>query len=188
MFRRRSVRAAIGAAAAVCGLASALATTAYAQIRHYGDLGLPASAARITAGPDGALWFTLPQADRIGRITTAGAVTLFGVPAGSAPLDLASGPGGLWYTAPGRDAVGVVSTTGASSQFPAGRGSRPWSIAAGPRERVWFTRAGDGLIGRVEAGDEVEVEAYGSLPGASLPLGIAAGGDGAMWFSDAATA
>ena len=34
----------------------------------------------IAAGPDGALWFTEWSANRIGRITTAGAVTEYPVP------------------------------------------------------------------------------------------------------------
>jgi streptogramin lyase len=36
----------------------------------------------ITTGPDGALWFTLDGTNQIGRITTAGAVTVFAIPNG----------------------------------------------------------------------------------------------------------
>lgn len=186
MFRIRSGRVAITAAAAVCGLALALAQTAQGDVRHFGDLDLPAGAARIAGGPDGALWFTLPRADRIGRITTEGRLTLFEA---SSPLDIAAGPGGLWYTAPGRGAVGRITTTGAVTEYAVGGGSRPWGIAGGPDGAVWFTRAGDARIGRVEVdGDAVAVSSFGPLAGGSLPLGIAGGGDGALWFSDAAAA
>jgi hypothetical protein len=34
----------------------------------------------ITAGPDGNLWFTGAGSDKIGRITTSGAVTEFQIP------------------------------------------------------------------------------------------------------------
>src|ERR1035438_6429510 len=34
----------------------------------------------ITAGPDGALWFTETVANKIGRITTAGVVTEYAIP------------------------------------------------------------------------------------------------------------
>src|SRR5260370_40257989 len=34
----------------------------------------------ITAGPDGNVWFTQPQANQIGRITPSGAVTEFLLP------------------------------------------------------------------------------------------------------------
>src|SRR5262245_49582143 len=37
--------------------------------------------AGITAGPDGALWFTEAVGNMLGRITTAGIVTEFAVPA-----------------------------------------------------------------------------------------------------------
>ena len=53
----------------------------------------------ITAGPDGALWFT-ERADKIGRITTAGAITEYLVPtANSNPSGITLGPdGALWFT------------------------------------------------------------------------------------------
>ena len=54
----------------------------------------------ITAGPDGALWFTEFSGNKIGRITTAGAITEHAVPtAGSDPEDITTGPdGALWFT------------------------------------------------------------------------------------------
>src|SRR5579864_5791644 len=54
----------------------------------------------ITAGPDGALWFTEIYGDRIGRITTAGVITEYLVPtAHSLPWGIAAGPdGALWFT------------------------------------------------------------------------------------------
>src|SRR5438874_8101112 len=39
----------------------------------------------VTAGPDGALWFTEPGTDKIGRITTTGSVTEFALTTGSDP-------------------------------------------------------------------------------------------------------
>jgi len=35
---------------------------------------------QITAGPDGALWFTEARGNKIGRITTEGAITEFALP------------------------------------------------------------------------------------------------------------
>src|SRR5262249_14893496 len=54
----------------------------------------------ISAGPDGNLWFTEPDANQIGRITPAGQITLFNVPTpGSQPTGIAAGPNGnLWFT------------------------------------------------------------------------------------------
>jgi virginiamycin B lyase len=65
----------------------------------------------ITTGPDGALWFTEASCvreqssrciigNKIGRITTAGAVTEFTIPSdGSGPHSITTGPdGALWFT------------------------------------------------------------------------------------------
>ena len=53
----------------------------------------------IVAGPDGNLWFTEITANKIGRITTDGAITEFPVPTRQASLQgIAAGPdGNLWW-------------------------------------------------------------------------------------------
>ena len=53
----------------------------------------------ITAGPDGALWFTELTGNKIGRITTAGGITENAVPTANAgPLGIAAGPDhALWF-------------------------------------------------------------------------------------------
>jgi virginiamycin B lyase len=78
------------------------------------ELALPSPNAQpwgITTGPDGALWFTEASCvreqssrcivgNKIGRITTAGAVTEFTIPSdGSGPHSITTGPdGALWFT------------------------------------------------------------------------------------------
>src|SRR5438876_4943936 len=54
----------------------------------------------ITAGPDGALWFTERSSNRIGRITTTGVITEYTIPtANSGPQAITVGPdGALWFT------------------------------------------------------------------------------------------
>ena len=54
-----------------------LATSAAAQITEFGVPDPDSRPTGITAGPDGALWFTEAGANQIGRITTSGAVTEF---------------------------------------------------------------------------------------------------------------
>src|SRR6266508_1365537 len=50
----------------------------------------------IASGPDGNLWFTELDGNRIGRITTAGLITEFPVP--DPPIAIAAGPdGNLWF-------------------------------------------------------------------------------------------
>src|SRR5262249_56845798 len=59
---------------------------------------------KITAGPDGNMWFTESNinVDQIGRIDAAGNITEFVVPnRSSQPSDIVSGPdGALWFTGP----------------------------------------------------------------------------------------
>jgi streptogramin lyase len=66
---------------------------------------------QIAAGPDGALWFTEQNGDRIGRITTAGRLTETAVPTpGSFASGIAAGPdGGMWFTEQGTDKIGRVT-------------------------------------------------------------------------------
>ena len=54
----------------------------------------------ITAGPDGAMWFTELLANRIGRIDSDGNVSEYPLPsAGSMPSMIAAGgDGALWFT------------------------------------------------------------------------------------------
>src|SRR5260370_14090212 len=54
----------------------------------------------ITPGPDGALWFTESNANKIGRITTGGSITQFPIPtAAQDPEGIVPGPdGNLWFT------------------------------------------------------------------------------------------
>jgi virginiamycin B lyase len=78
----------------------------------------------ITTGPDGALWFTATSggndaiASNIGRITTAGTITMNAIPTlGSDPYAIARGPGGLWFTDTGTpNAIGILSISGSAAR------------------------------------------------------------------------
>jgi streptogramin lyase len=66
----------------------------------------------IVAGPDGNLWYT-QAGGNVGRVTTAGVVTQFPIPASLAPTGIARGPGNsLWFAANQNSPtqVGKVST------------------------------------------------------------------------------
>src|ERR1700736_848009 len=72
----------------------------------------------ITAGPDGALWFTESNYPRgkVGRISTTGQVTQYAVPSGY-PVRITVGPdGALWFTAQivqgPPSSIGRITTTG----------------------------------------------------------------------------
>jgi streptogramin lyase len=112
----------------------------------------------ITAGRDGALWFTETDSGKIGRITTSGVVTEFtippttSVPAGvsAEPGSIIAGPdGALWFKATAM--VGRLTTAGAFTLFTISNAtSGPEAIASGPDGALWFTEDNDNSkIGRV---------------------------------------
>ncbi|HEX9038484.1 MAG TPA: zf-HC2 domain-containing protein [Ktedonobacterales bacterium] len=136
----------------------------------------------ITAGPDGALWFTARATDQIGRITPSGAVTIYSLPhAGSLPEGITTGPdGALWFAERGASRIGRITTSGAISEYPIAGGSALISITTGPDGALWFTETG--AIGRITTNGAIT--RY-PLPGASTtPGSITAGPDGALWFTE----
>jgi virginiamycin B lyase len=146
--------------------------------------------AGITAGPDGALWFTeqgsgLGAGDaRIGRITTAGAVTEFAIPSTFGLTGrIAAGPdGALWYTAILPPRIGRITTTGAVTEFRLpDLGLRPIGITGGPDGAMWFTM--EGRIGRITTSGTVRLFA---LPTSESDAqgDIVTGPDGALWFAE----
>jgi virginiamycin B lyase len=141
----------------------------------------------ITTGPDGALWFTESNGT-VGRMTTSGSVTHFSVAPGNAELKgIVTGPdGNLWVT------QYVVGSTSFSNQViritPSGKsksftvGSGPDFICVGADRALWFTEADSNALGRITTTGK-----YHEYPTGFeylQPSGIAAGPDGALWFSD----
>jgi len=137
----------------------------------------------ITAGPDGALWFTEFGSNAIGRITTSGSFSEFPTPTVlSRPFGVAVGPdGALWFTE--NDKIGRVTMSGSFTEFPlptAGSGLE--GIAAGPDGALWFTEELGGKIGRITTGGSVS-EFTIPTPD-SAPRQIVTGPDGALWFTE----
>jgi streptogramin lyase/Tol biopolymer transport system component len=136
----------------------------------------------ITAGPDGNLWFTEQNGNRIGRITPAGVITEFPVlTPGSFPRGITVGPdGNLWFAA-ASGSIGRVTPTGAITEFSVG--GSPREITAGPDGNLWFTdQGGNSRIGRITPAGAIT----GVFPLAfgSQPDGITTGPDGNLWFTE----
>src|SRR5947208_1474603 len=74
---------------------------------------------RLALGPDGALWFTEIQDDRIGRFAPPGTLSEFGLPRpGSSPQGIVAGPdGNLWFTEYLGQAIGRITPTGTITEF-----------------------------------------------------------------------
>jgi hypothetical protein len=144
---------------------------------------VPNVAQSIVTGSDGALWFTEPAADKIGRITTAGVITEYPTIGSDVGVRaIAAGPdGALWYSQ-GGESPGLMRMTtdgAATARSPAQAGD----ITTGPDGALWFT--GRNSIGRFTmSGVFGELKLASQGFGGSSPRAITAGPDGALWFNE----
>ena len=121
----------------------------------------------IASGPDGNLWITGPGNGTIGKMTTAGVLTVFHLPQGvtSSPAFITVGTdGALWFTEQGLGAngaaplafgnkIGRITTSGTIREIPIPtQDSAPLGITVGPDRRIWFTESAGDKIGRVVTG------------------------------------
>jgi virginiamycin B lyase len=139
----------------------------------------------ITAGPDGALWFTAGDANRIGRITTAGVVTTYPIPTAlGEPFAIATGSdGALWFTERSGNKIGRITTQGAITEYPIpSESALAQGIALGSDGAMWFVEPHRNGIGRINVNGAItEI----TIPSPSTtPQFIAKGPDGAMWFTE----
>jgi streptogramin lyase len=146
----------------------------------------------ITNGPDGNLWFTnfpagTATVGAIGRITTAGVITLFSAEGLQVPLGITAGPdGNLWFVDAVSQAIGYCTTSGSIKEFALT--SNPTSalrgITTGPDSNLWFTDFGDNKIGKITTGGKFME--YDTAAG-SQPTGILAR-SGSLLFGEPGTA
>jgi streptogramin lyase len=135
---------------------------------------------RIVAGPDEALWFT-GNTTRLGRITTAGAISEFDVPS-AFPLvglgGLTVGPdGNIWF---------VIKNRGLASINPLGeieeRGGPAGGddLVTGPDGSLWVASLG------IPTGTVLRFSSAGDTTSFSVrtPLRIAIGPDGNIWVTE----
>jgi streptogramin lyase len=141
--------------------------------------------AGITTGPDGAIWFTEHDANKIGRIM-AGSLTDYPVRTpSSGPDGIVAGPdGNLWFTEESADMIGKINpTTHVVEEYSVTAGSFPRGITAGPDGALWFTEESADKIGRITTAGVVTNE-FPIPTTSSLPFWITAGPDGALWFTE----
>src|SRR5438093_1231840 len=106
---------------ATMGLLLAAAVTCPAQVT-FTEYPVPTPASfpgRITAGPDGNVWFTESLGNKIGRITPAGVITEFPVPTSdSHPDGITAGPdGNVWFTEITGMKIGRITPAGVITEF-----------------------------------------------------------------------
>jgi streptogramin lyase len=140
----------------------------------------------ITTGPDGNLWFTEEDGDQLGRVTPAGVITEFPLPANTTPLGIVRGPdGNLWFTESGPDNIARFNPAdpGSVTTFYTGQAnSAPSAITVGADGNLWFMVVGGNDIGRITTGGTISMF---SLPTGETSWGqIAPGPDGNVWFAE----
>ena len=139
----------------------------------------------IYEGPDGAMWFTEPGVNKIGRITMAGVITEFKVPTRSSlPAVISDGPdGALWFTEAAGNKIGRITTSGVITEFPIPTPeSLPIYITDGPDGNLWFTESNANKIGRITPNGQITEFEIPTL--LSLPADITEGPDEALWFTE----
>jgi streptogramin lyase len=142
----------------------------------------------IASGPDGNLWFTEFNSNRIGKITTSGVATLYDIPtASSSPLGVTSGPdGNLWFTESDGDKIGKITPDGVITEYALESGSGPFAIALGPDGNIWFTELVANKISKITP-DGQTITRYDIPTASANPTGLTQGPDNAMWFTEYST-
>ena len=135
----------------------------------------------ITTGPDGNLWFTEGDGNKIGRITPAGVITEFAsLSSGSSPTGITAGPdSNLWFTEYGANKIGRINSadvvTAAALVVPAN------AVITTPGGTSYSASATIPKGTYLPAGTITE---FASLSSGSNPLEITAGPDGNLWFTE----
>lgn len=134
----------------------------------------------ITAGPDGALWFTLNGASAIGRVDMAGKLSTRQTPTPSAgPVGItATHDDAVWFTAIRADKLGRIPMNEAIQELDLP--GKPHAVVADQADGVWVSLWGADQLARVGADGEV---ATIDLPPGSEPHGVAMAPDGALWVA-----
>lgn len=136
----------------------------------------------IVAGPDGNLWFTEQNANKIGKMTTAGVLAEYPIPTGGmGPNGIVDGPdGNLWFIESNR--VGNITTAGTFTEYAIPAIGQPFGITAGPDSNLWFTEfvSGAPFVGKVTT---TGVFTEYATPGPIYPGAITLGPDGNLWFT-----
>ena len=104
----------------------------------------------LAVGPDGNLWFTIPNTNRIGRVTPSGIFAYFSLPDSVKGIDkIIAGPEGqLWFAEIGTHNLGSISVDGSIREFslPGQRDAK--LLTTGPEGTLWFSEAGTSKVSR----------------------------------------
>lgn len=146
----------------------------------------------IISGPDGNLWFTEVNANKIGHLNVGDPshpITEFTV-SGSPGGIVVGSDGALWFTEIGGNKIARMDiSTHAIQEFAIPTsGAFAHELTSGPDGNIWFAEAGTDKIGVVNisthAVNEIALpNPTGSAP-FKAPFDIVTGPDGNLWFTE----
>jgi streptogramin lyase len=133
----------------------------------------------------------VPLTDRIGRITTTGAVTEYALPPFPVYLGVSSitagSDGAMWFTEYYKGAIGRISMDAVVTEYSFASFGFPKAITAGPDGALWFTLSSDNdwinTIGRITT-DGAFTQYSAPVQNINYSGAITTGPDGAVWFTD----
>jgi virginiamycin B lyase len=156
---------------------------------------------RLTIARDGAVWFTDPQANRIGRILPYNdRVDYYIVPTPkSGPAGIAATrDGSIWFAEHAANQIAIFVPAGRDpsspghhgfKEFPLPLGGEPAGIATAADGSLWFAENSGNRIGRIRLthnGGEAGISEFPLPVPHSHPNGVAVGGDGDVYFTELA--
>jgi uncharacterized protein (TIGR03437 family) len=157
---------------------------------------------QMVSGPDGDLWFTATYFESngvIGRMTTAGTITQYPIPATGCTPNVAGCPnlsgitvgfdGALWFAENQANKIGRITTSGSWSDYlvPSANFNGTWidgpgPITLGPDGACWFIERTANKIGRIDTSGRFLEFPAGNAGSSDA---ITPGPDGALWFTEA---
>ncbi|MFH1149575.1 MAG: hypothetical protein V1748_03785 [Actinomycetota bacterium] len=138
---------------------------------------------RIAAGPDGNLWFTEWDGNKVGRITPQGVVTEFPLPTpNSQPWGICAGPdGNMWFTEYNPHQIGKITPAGNITEYiPPYDIAGPCAICAAVDGTLWYTNVDEGFVTKIRTDGTIVT----AITTGSACMGICTGPDGNIWITD----
>jgi virginiamycin B lyase len=145
------------------------------------DVPTPKFARDPAPAPDGSMFITVMQGDRIARFDpVTRKFREWDLPTGAKPHGLLVDRQGIvFYTGNGNGTIGRLDpVTGKVTEFRTPKGGDPHTLIQAADGTIWFTEQSADRIGRLDAASGAirEYETRGS------PYGLAMSKDGAIWF------
>ncbi len=144
-----SLRSLLSILASVLTASIAAGASAHAAPAVDGEFAVSGKPGYIALGPDGNLWAVLSgsaQNNDVARISPAGVVEEFDVPALAGAVGIAAGPdGNLWVTRPAKVARFAPGAPAGAAEFAVADLATPRDVTAGPDGNLWAA-SGDKLL------------------------------------------